>query len=176
MAMVRALILLFVPGDRVQLHRWGALAASLVPASNGLGVYYLFGDETTEDEGPNMQQVPERGQHAFLQLCATMGRAYSLHTPLALPTALRRGRNVPTRLRRAMTHSLLGGGKRLRPILCLAAAEACGGPARRALPLAAAVEWLHQGSLVLDDIIDEATTRRGQPCRRTSACSLPGRS
>ena len=68
-----------------------ALAASLVPASNGIGVWYLFGDETTEDEGFNMQQIPKHEQNLFLQLAATMGRAYNLHTPLALPTALQRG-------------------------------------------------------------------------------------
>ncbi len=68
-----------------------ALAASLAPASDGIGVWYLFGDETTEDEGFNMQQVPKHEQSLFLQLAATMGRAYSLHTPLALPTALQRG-------------------------------------------------------------------------------------
>lgn len=68
-----------------------ALAASLVPASDGIGVWYLFGDETTEDEGFNMQQVPKHEQHLFLQLAATMGHAYSLHTPLALSTALQRG-------------------------------------------------------------------------------------
>src|SRR5665648_1705 len=68
-----------------------ALAASLVPASDGIGVWYLFGDETTEDEGFNMQQVPKHEQGLFLQLSAIMGRAYSLHTPLALPTALQRG-------------------------------------------------------------------------------------
>ena len=71
-----------------------ALAASLVPASDGLGVWYLFGDETTEDEGPNMQQIPKAEQGLYLNLCATMGRAYTLHTPLALPTALRRGLNT----------------------------------------------------------------------------------
>jgi 3D-(3,5/4)-trihydroxycyclohexane-1,2-dione acylhydrolase (decyclizing) len=68
-----------------------ALAASLVPASNGLGVWYLLGDETTEDEGFNMQQIPKHEQDLFLRLTATMGRAYKLHTPLALPTALQRG-------------------------------------------------------------------------------------
>ena len=70
-----------------------ALAASIAPASDGLGVWYLMGDETMEDEGPNMQQVPVYTQHPFLQLCATMGRAYCLHTPGALATALRRGLN-----------------------------------------------------------------------------------
>jgi 3D-(3,5/4)-trihydroxycyclohexane-1,2-dione acylhydrolase (decyclizing) len=68
-----------------------ALAASLVPASDGLGVWYLFGDETTEDEGFNMQQIPRHEQALFLQLAATMGRAYSLHTPMALSTALQLG-------------------------------------------------------------------------------------
>jgi 3D-(3,5/4)-trihydroxycyclohexane-1,2-dione acylhydrolase (decyclizing) len=71
-----------------------ALAASLVPASDGLGVWYLLGDETSEDEGPNMQQIPRNEQALFLKLFSQMGHAYSLHTPLALPTALRRGLNV----------------------------------------------------------------------------------
>jgi 3D-(3,5/4)-trihydroxycyclohexane-1,2-dione acylhydrolase (decyclizing) len=68
-----------------------ALAGSVVPASDGLGVWYLFGDETTEDEGFNMQQIPRHEQGGFLRLCAAMGDAYSLHTPGAVGTALRRG-------------------------------------------------------------------------------------
>ncbi len=68
-----------------------ALAASIAPASDGLGVWYLVGDETTEDEGPNMQQIPGYEQNAFLRLFGTAGHAYSLHTPWALSTALRRG-------------------------------------------------------------------------------------
>ena len=68
-----------------------ALAASLAPASDGIGVWYLFGDETTEDEGFNMQQIPKHEQGLFLQLASTLGKAYSLHTPLALATALHRG-------------------------------------------------------------------------------------
>ena len=68
-----------------------ALSASLVSASDGLGIWYLFGDETTEDEGPNMQQIPRPEQELFLRLCSVMGNAYTLHTPLAVSTALRRG-------------------------------------------------------------------------------------
>jgi 3D-(3,5/4)-trihydroxycyclohexane-1,2-dione acylhydrolase (decyclizing) len=71
-----------------------ALAASIAPASDGLGVWYLLGDETTEDEGPNMQQIPGYEQNAFLRLFGTVGRAYSLHTPWALSTGLRRGQNA----------------------------------------------------------------------------------
>lgn len=71
-----------------------AMAASIAPASDGLGVWYLCGDETTEDEGPNMQQIPRHEQNGFLKLFSVMGRAYTLHTPLALSTALRRGLNT----------------------------------------------------------------------------------
>ena len=75
------------PGD---LH---ALAASLAPASDGLGVWYLFGDETTHNEGPNMQQIPKAEQGLFLRLCQAMGQAYCLHTPESVGTALRWGLN-----------------------------------------------------------------------------------
>lgn len=71
-----------------------AMAASLVPASDGLGVWYLLGDETTEDEGPNMQQIPRNEQALFLKLFSQIGQTYSLHTPLALTAALRKGLNV----------------------------------------------------------------------------------
>mgnify|MGYP000863303998 FL=1 len=70
-----------------------AMTGSLAAASDGLGVWYLFGDETTEDEGPNMQQIPKPEQGLFLRLGQTMGSAYTLHTPGAVPTALRRGLN-----------------------------------------------------------------------------------
>ena len=68
-----------------------ALAASLAPLSDGIGVWFLLGDETTEDEGPNMQQIPGHEQDRFLRLFTAMGKTYKLHTPLALNTALRRG-------------------------------------------------------------------------------------
>lgn len=71
-----------------------AMAGSLVASSDGVGVWHIYGDETTEDEGPNMQQIPRAEQGLFLRLASTMGRAYSLHTPSALPTALRRGLNT----------------------------------------------------------------------------------
>jgi 3D-(3,5/4)-trihydroxycyclohexane-1,2-dione acylhydrolase (decyclizing) len=68
-----------------------ALAASIAPASNGIGVWYLLGDETTEDEGFNMQQIPKHEQGSFEKLFGSLGRAYSLHTPLALSSALNHG-------------------------------------------------------------------------------------
>lgn len=68
-----------------------AMAASLAASSNGIGVYHIYGDETTHGEGYNMQQVPKREQGIYGQLTALMGRSYTLHTPEALREALRQG-------------------------------------------------------------------------------------
>ena len=54
-----------------------------------------------------MQQIPKHEQHLFLQLCSTMGRAYTLHTPLAIATALRRGHNTVDHPHRAGPFYLL---------------------------------------------------------------------
>jgi geranylgeranyl diphosphate synthase type II len=71
----------------------------------------------------------------------------------------------PATLHRAMRYSLFAGGKRLRPILCLAAAEACRGKINNALPLACALECIHTYSLVHDDLpsMDNDDFRRGRP-------------
>lgn len=65
----------------------------------------------------------------------------------------------------AMQYSLLAGGKRLRPILCLASAEAVGGDRTLARPAACAIELIHTYSLVHDDLpaMDDDTMRRGRP-------------
>jgi 3D-(3,5/4)-trihydroxycyclohexane-1,2-dione acylhydrolase (decyclizing) len=68
-----------------------AMAGSLSAASNGVGLYHIYGDETTYGEGYNMQQVPKREQHLYGRLTAIMGESYVLHTPEALREALRRG-------------------------------------------------------------------------------------
>ncbi len=71
----------------------------------------------------------------------------------------------PPELHAAMRYAVLGEGKRLRPVLVLAAAEACGGEADQALRAAAAVEFVHSYSLVHDDLpaIDDDDLRRGRP-------------
>ena len=78
-----------------------------------------------------------------------------------LPSA----RTKPTTIHKAMRHSLFAGGKRIRPILTIASAEACGGSSSTALPLACAVECIHTYSLVHDDLpsMDNDDYRRGQP-------------
>ena len=75
------------------------------------------------------------------------------------------GPERPESLREAMRYSLLAGGKRLRPILCLASCELAGGDASLALPTATALEMIHTMSLIHDDLpaMDDDDLRRGRP-------------
>ncbi|MGD9125819.1 MAG: polyprenyl synthetase family protein [Planctomycetia bacterium] len=72
---------------------------------------------------------------------------------------------VPARLAEAIQYSLLAPGKRLRPLLVLMAARACGDEVERAMPAAAAVEMIHAYSLIHDDLpaMDDDDLRRGRP-------------
>src|SRR4051794_5211815 len=83
----------------------------------------------------------------------------------ALDRYLPRRTVKPVTIHKAMRYSLFAGGKRLRPILTLAAAEACGGATTDALPLACAMECIHTYSLVHDDLpsMDNDDFRRGRP-------------
>jgi geranylgeranyl diphosphate synthase type II len=71
----------------------------------------------------------------------------------------------PTTIHRAMRYSIFAGGKRLRPILCVATAEVLGAKPEPALPLACAVECIHTYSLIHDDLpaLDNDDLRRGKP-------------
>ncbi|MGI8966156.1 MAG: polyprenyl synthetase family protein, partial [Limisphaerales bacterium] len=66
----------------------------------------------------------------------------------ALHKFLPKENTKPETIHKAMRYSLFAGGKRMRPALCLAAAEACGGDAQNAMPLACAIECIHTYSLV----------------------------
>ncbi|WP_411827725.1 polyprenyl synthetase family protein [Luteolibacter sp. AS25] len=82
----------------------------------------------------------------------------------ALDVALPIPGEAPAIIHEAMRYSVFAGGKRLRPILCLVAAEACGGKFKGAMPAACAVEMLHTYSLVHDDLpcMDDDDLRRGR--------------
>ncbi|MDP6444913.1 MAG: polyprenyl synthetase family protein [Pirellulaceae bacterium] len=71
----------------------------------------------------------------------------------------------PDGLRDAIRHSLIAPGKRLRPLMVLMAAEACGSPPEAAMPAACAVEMIHTYSLIHDDLpaMDDDDMRRGRP-------------
>lgn len=80
------------------------------------------------------------------------------------------GRDMPPRLREAMLYSLEAGGKRLRPVLCLACASLCGLEEVRALPFAGAIEMIHTYSLIHDDLpaMDDDDLRRGKPANHVA--------
>jgi geranylgeranyl diphosphate synthase type II len=72
---------------------------------------------------------------------------------------------TPGAIHEAMRYTIFAGGKRLRPVLCIAAAEACGGTQATAIRAACAVELMHTYSLVHDDLpcMDDDDLRRGRP-------------
>ncbi|HYF91233.1 MAG TPA: farnesyl diphosphate synthase [Symbiobacteriaceae bacterium] len=74
-------------------------------------------------------------------------------------------RGIPAQLLEAVRYSLLAGGKRLRPVLVMAAAELFGAPAERVMPAACALEMIHTYSLIHDDLpcMDDDDLRRGRP-------------
>lgn len=94
-------------------------------------------------------------------------RLASLHKKVdqALDRWLPLEKTRPKTLHAAMRYSIFAGGKRLRPVLCLAAAEACGGKISAAMPSACAIECIHTYSLVHDDLpcMDDDDLRRGRP-------------
>lgn len=83
----------------------------------------------------------------------------------ALDGFLPKAKERPATIHAAMRYCVFSGGKRLRPVLCLAAAESCGGDISNALAPASAVELMHTYSLVHDDLpaMDDDDLRRGRP-------------
>ncbi|MGH7197767.1 MAG: polyprenyl synthetase family protein [Candidatus Omnitrophota bacterium] len=87
----------------------------------------------------------------------------------ALDAYLPKKRELPFSLHEAMRYAVFSGGKRVRPVLALAACEAVGGNEKDAMPAACALELIHNYSLVHDDLpcMDDDDTRRGRPaCHR----------
>ena len=83
----------------------------------------------------------------------------------ALDKFLPSEKTKPATIHKAMRYSLFAGGKRMRPAVLLAAAAACGGSEKDAMPLACAVECIHTYSLIHDDLpaMDNDDFRRGKP-------------
>ncbi|EPS67835.1 hypothetical protein M569_06939, partial [Genlisea aurea] len=88
-------------------------------------------------------------------------KAAAVNTALDLAIPLRQ----PLKVHESMRYSLLAGGKRVRPILCIAACELVGGQGTAAMPAACAVEMVHTMSLMHDDLpcMDNDDLRRGKP-------------
>jgi geranylgeranyl diphosphate synthase type II len=84
---------------------------------------------------------------------------------VALDKLLPAENTEPATIHKAMRYSIFAGGKRIRPVLCLAGCEAVGGKTTAAMPLACAVECIHTYSLIHDDLpcMDDDDFRRGKP-------------
>ena len=97
-----------------------------------------------------------------------MDEQYSVYRQLIeqyLQTAFVSAGDAADGLREAMRYSLLAGGKRVRPVLCLEFCRLCGGDIMSAVPVAAGIEMLHTYSLIHDDLpcMDNDDMRRGMP-------------
>jgi len=92
-------------------------------------------------------------------------RARRAEVEAALATLLPAPPDCPAPVADAMRYSLLGGGKRVRPVLCLASADAVGGRTAAVLQAACAIELIHTYSLIHDDLpaMDDDSLRRGRP-------------
>lgn len=77
--------------------------------------------------------------------------------------ALVNKKQIAVDLLEVLEHALLNGGKRIRPLLCILTARLCSTPGKEIYPLAIAFEYLHVATLLHDDVIDHADTRRGRP-------------
>jgi geranylgeranyl diphosphate synthase type II len=105
----------------------------------------------------------------MVQTSAISFSAYAKDVRVEIDAALQRYSNFdsdcPARLREAIQHSLLAPCKRLRPLLVLMAAEACGSEREAAMPAACAIEMVHTYSLIHDDLpaMDDDDLRRGRP-------------
>ena len=77
---------------------------------------------------------------------------------------LKASKNQPPQITKAMRYAVLGGGKRIRPVMCILAYRSAGGRARVVYPLACAVELIHSFSLIHDDLpcMDDDDYRRGR--------------
>jgi len=87
----------------------------------------------------------------------------------AILKCLPRGEKYTEKLQKAVKYSLMSGGKRIRPILTLAACEAVSGKSMKAMPVAVAIEMIHTYTLIHDDLpaMDDDNMRRGKPtCHR----------
>ncbi|KAJ4889004.1 hypothetical protein Rs2_28752 [Raphanus sativus] len=108
-----------------------------------------------------LHQEEAQSRLSFDFMSYMIGKATSVNQALDSAVSLRE----PVKIHEAMRYSLLAGGKRVRPVLCIAACELVGGEESVALPAACAVEMIHTMSLIHDDLpcMDNDDLRRGKP-------------
>ena len=111
-----------------------------------------------EEKSP-VESVSDRLKFDFQIYMKSKASAVNVALDMAVPM------QYPERIHEAMRYSLLAGGKRVRPALCLAACELVGGSEDMAMPAACAMEMIHTMSLIHDDLpcMDNDDLRRGKP-------------
>ncbi|CAF1949600.1 hypothetical protein Bca4012_075689 [Brassica carinata] len=114
-----------------------------------------------EESNASIIHQEEAQSLSFDFMSYMIGKASSVNQALDSAVSLRE----PVKIHEAMRYSLLAGGKRVRPVLCIAACELVGGKESVALPAACAVEMIHTMSLIHDDLpcMDNDDLRRGKP-------------
>nr|AMJ39470.1 geranylgeranyl diphosphate synthase [Bixa orellana] len=125
------------------------------PVCSVPSIYSVLTKEDTLKE----EQDPQKPSFDFKSYMLTKADAVNQALDAAVPL------REPLKIHEAMRYSLLAGGKRVRPVLCLAACELVGGQESTAMPAACAVEMIHTMSLIHDDLpcMDNDDLRRGKP-------------
>ncbi|GMI94065.1 geranyl(geranyl)diphosphate synthase 11, geranylgeranyl pyrophosphate synthase 1 [Hibiscus trionum] len=116
----------------------------------------LAKEDTVKEEEEQDPQIPSFDFKSYM-----VHKANSVNQAMDSAVSLR----DPVKIHEAMRYSLLAGGKRVRPVLCLAACDLVGGQESMAMPAACAVEMIHTMSLIHDDLpcMDNDDLRRGKP-------------
>jgi geranylgeranyl diphosphate synthase type II len=116
-------------------------------------------EQVVEEVEKPQEKVAEPHKFDFRAFMVAKAQAVNLALDKAVPL------QNPMKLREALRYSLLAGGKRVRPVLCLVACELFGGDEETAMPAACAMEMLHTMSLIHDDLpcMDNDDLRRGKP-------------
>ena len=117
--------------------------------------YIVSSSVVTKEDNHNYKSPSFDFMSYMVRKAESVNKALDMAVPL----------QEPLKIHEAMRYSLLAGGKRIRPLLCIAACELVGGEASVAMPAACAVEMIHTMSLIHDDLpcIDNDDLRRGKP-------------
>ncbi|KAK7309269.1 hypothetical protein RJT34_05844 [Clitoria ternatea] len=109
----------------------------------------------------SVDEIEETLQNSFNFKAYMLEKANTVNKALDATIAVKE----PEKIHEAMRYSLLAGGKRVRPVLCIAACELVGGDEATAIPAACAIEMIHTMSLIHDDLpcMDNDDLRRGKP-------------
>ncbi|KAH0900628.1 hypothetical protein HID58_040131 [Brassica napus] len=132
---------------------------SLTPKRSVSSASHTISSSLVTKEDSNLKSTSTTSSFDFMSYI--LRKADSVNRALDSAVPLRE----PLKIHEAMRYSLLAGGKRVRPVLCIAACELVGGEESLAMPAACAVEMIHTMSLIHDDLpcMDNDDLRRGKP-------------